>query len=335
MDRDSLIDSFLAGAGWGRAERVPLAGDASLRRYWRLRRGADNAVLMDAPPPHENVRPFIRVGRLLAGHGVSVPAVLAADEADGFVLLEDFGDGLFGRVLAEQPGRAAELYTLATNSLIALQKAFVPAASGLPAFDDARAVNEACRVLEWLWPALHGGQAVPADVEYAYRHAWSEVLPAWRGVPDGFIHFDFFVDNLILAPGRTGTAACGWLDYQDAVVGPMGFDLMSLLQDVRRDVPPAIEEAMVARWLAAFPEVRSSAFAAAYAVGGAQRQARILGTFVRLWKRDGKPGYLKHLPRVWALLERDLAHPALMPVRAWFDRHFRPAARRETLPGAP
>ncbi len=335
MTRDSMIDSFLARAGWGAAERLPLAGDASLRRFWRLQDGPARAVLMDAPPPHEKVAPFVHVARLLVRLGVAAPRLLAVDEPGGFVLLEDMGDGLFGRLLAAEPGRAVELYTLATDSLIALHQRFDPARSGLPAFDDARAVAEAGRALEWLWPALNGGAVAPAEAEAAYRAAWLAVLPAWRAVPLSFVHFDFFVDNLILVPRRDRPPACGWLDFQDAVVGPMGFDLMSLLQDVRRDVPAEIEAAMVARFLAAFPAVDPAAFAAAYAVGGAQRQARILGTFVRLWKRDGKPGYLKYLPRVWSLLERDLAHPALAPVRDWFDRHFPPAMRRESLPGAP
>jgi aminoglycoside/choline kinase family phosphotransferase len=334
MLRDSLIDSFLARAGWGAAERRPLAGDASLRRFWRLARGSETAVLMDAPPPHEDVRPFVQVAHLLARYGASAPAVLADDAAAGCVLLEDFGDRLFGPALSADPALVQPLYALATDSLVALHRRFDAAASGLPAFDDARAIDEAGRVLEWLWPAVHGA-AAPEAAWRSYRAAWAAVLPAWRGVPEGFVHFDFFVDNLLWLPERSGPAACGWIDFQDAVTGPVSFDLMSLLQDVRRDVPADIEQAMIARYLAAFPALESGAFAASYAVGGAQRQARILGTFVRLWKRDGKPGYLKHLPRVWRLLERDLAHPALAPVRFWFDEHFPVAARRDPLPGAP
>lgn len=331
--RDGAVAAFLDAAGWGAARRAPLAGDASMRRYWRLDRDGESAVLMDAPPPHEDVRPFARVAHLLARHDVSVPAVLAEDAAHGFLLLEDFGDRLFGRLLAEQPARTAELYALATDSLIALQRRFA-APADLPRFDDNRAIAEASRVLEWLWPA-RSGAVCPDAVAADYRAAWAASLPAWRGVPQGFIHFDFFVDNLVHLPLRDGARACGWLDFQDGVLGPASFDLMSLLQDVRRDVPADLERAMTERYLAAFPALDRAAFAASYAVGGAQRNARILGTFVRLWKRDGKPGYLKFLPRVWALLERDLAHPALAPVRAWFDRHLPPASRAESLPGAP
>ncbi len=331
--RDAAISAFLDAAGWGAARRMTLAGDASLRRYWRLHRNGETAVLMDAPPPHEDVRPFARVAHMLARFDVSVPAVLAEDAANGFLLLEDFGDRLFGRTLAEQPARADELYVLATDSLIALQRRFAPPAD-LPRFDDARATAEASRVLEWLWPAQFG-TACPDAIAAAYRAAWSAALPAWRGVPDGFIHFDFFVDNLVHLPARDGARACGWLDFQDGVLGPSSFDLMSLLQDVRRDVPAELERSMVDRYLAAFPALDRATFAASYAVGGAQRNARILGTFVRLWKRDSKPSYLKYLPRVWALLERDLAHPALAPVRGWFDHHLPPARRAEPLPGAP
>jgi len=331
--RDAAIDAFLATAGWAAARRVTLAGDASLRRYWRLDRAGECAVLMDAPPPHEDVRPFARIAHLLARHDVSAPGVLAQDAANGFLLLEDFGDRLFGRTLADQPALATDLYALATESLIALQRRFTPPPD-LPRFDDARAIAEASRLLEWLWPGLFGASC-PDAVAADYRAAWSAVLPAWRGVPDGFVHFDFFVDNLVHLPLRDGPRACGWLDFQDGVLGPCSFDLMSLLQDVRRDVPADLERAMIDRYRKAFPALDRAAFTASYAVGGAQRNARILGTFVRLWQRDGKPGYLKFLPRVWALLERDLAHAELAPLRAWFDKHLPPALRASRLPGAP
>jgi aminoglycoside/choline kinase family phosphotransferase len=326
-DRAQRIRAFLDAAGWGTAQRAPLAGDASFRHYERLRGGPRPAVLMDAPPPKEDVRPFLAIARRLKALGFSAPAIYAEDAAAGLLLLEDLGDNTFTRVLAADPKQETALYTLATDALIALHRAFKPAPGDPPPFDDARAVAEAERVLDWTWPATYGGEA-PARVRAAFRDAWRQVLPAWRGVPDSLILYDFHVDNLMWLTERTGPAACGLLDFQDALIGPCGFDLMSLLQDVRRHVPDALAEAMIARYLAALPELDRAAFRASYAVGGAQRNIRILGTFVRLWQRDGKPGYLRWLPRTWAVVEADLAHPALGPLKAWFDAHFPPARRR-------
>ena len=138
---------------------------------------------------------------------------------------------------------------------------------------------------------------------------------------------DYHVDNLMLLPGRAGVKACGLLDFQDAVIGPATYDLVSLLEDARRDVPPRLQSAMIERYLAAFPALDRQNFAASYAVMGAQRNAKIVGIFTRLCRRDGKPHYLRHIPRVWRLLEQDLQHPALTPIRVWIDRHLPPARR--------
>lgn len=325
-DRDARIAAFLKAAGWGDAKRAKLAGDASFRRYERLAGGPRPAVLMDAPPPKENVRPFLAVARRLTSLGFSAPEIYAENVEAGLLLLEDLGDDTFTRVLAADPAREPALYALATDALIALHRAFKPAAGDPRRFDDARAITEAERLLDWTWPATYGGEA-PAQVRADFRDAWAQVLPAWRGVPDSLILYDFHVDNLMWLKAREGAAACGLLDFQDALVGPAGFDLMSLLQDVRRHVPDALAEAMIQRYLDAFPDLDRDAFRASYAVGGAQRNIRILGTFVRLWKRDDKPGYLRWLPRTWAVVDADLAHPALAPLKAWFDEHF-PEARR-------
>ena len=325
-DRAALIRSFLDAAGWGGARRATLAGDASFRRYDRLTGGPRPAVLMDAAPPKEDVRPFVAVARRLKALGFSAPEIYAEDVEHGLLLLEDLGDSTFTRVLAAAPERETALYALATDTLIALHRAFRPAPGDPPRFDDARAVAETERLLDWMWPATHGGEA-PSAARDAFRRAWSQVLPAWRGVPESLILYDFHVDNLLWLAERDGPAACGLLDFQDALIGPCGFDLMSLLQDVRRDVPAPLAEAMIERYLDAFPELDRDAFRASYAVGGAQRNIRILGTFVRLWRRDGKPGYLRWLPRTWAMVDADLAHPALAPLKAWFDEHF-PQARR-------
>lgn len=324
--RDQAIQAFLAGAGWGKAERRLLAGDASFRRYDRLRDGARRAVLMDAPPPQENVRPFLAVARLLRAMGLSAPEVLAADETQGLVLLEDLGDDTYTRLL-DRGADPGGLYRPAVDLLIELQRRR-PAGglSALPALDDARCLREVSLVLDWYWPAMLG-EAVPDAVRQDFIAAWQAVLPLGRRVPEGFAHFDFHVDNLIWLADRKGVAACGLLDFQDAVRAPLPFDLMSLLQDARRDLEPALADELYERYLAAFPGLDRALFADAFAVFGAERHTRILGTFTRLLKRDGKAAYLVHMPRVWRQLETALARPVLAPVKTWFDRHVPPPAR--------
>ena len=333
-ERAAAIARFLHRAGWDDADRRPLAGDASFRHYDRLFGRDGTAVLMDAPPPNEDVRPFIRIDRELRALGLAAPEILAEDRGAGLLLLEDLGDDTYTRVLARAQESETALYTLATDVLIALHRRFDPTASDLPHFSDERAIVEAERLLEWAWPAMHGGPAPDAAVE-SFRAAWRAVLPAWHRAPETLVLYDYHVDNLIWRPDRPGISACALLDFQDGVIGPAPFDLMSLLQDVRRDVPPELAQAMRVRYLAAFPALDPEVFAASYAVGGAQRNVRILGTFVRLWKRDGKPAYLRWLPRTWRMVETNLAHPALGPVQAWFDRHFPRDLRERQLAEAP
>jgi aminoglycoside/choline kinase family phosphotransferase len=328
--RAAALQNFLATAGWSGAERRLLAGDASFRRYDRLTQAGRTAVLMDAPPPHEDVRPFLRVRNLLEDRGLSAPRLYAADEAQGFLLLEDLGDDTYARLLARGEDET-KLYRLAVDALIELaRKSDGEALAALPALDDARALDEVARFLDWWWPTAQGAP-VPDPVRADWTAAWRAVLPRGRRVAETIALFDFHVDNLLWLKGRPGVAACGLLDFQDAVRAPMGFDLMSLLQDARRDLKPGLEAELYERFVAAFPALDRAAFADAFAVFGAERHARILGTFVRLWKRDGKPGYLIHLPRVWRQLETALATPVMAPLAAWFDRHVQ-RAQRGALP---
>jgi len=318
-DRDSLIADFVARAGWGDARRGRLAGDASFRKYDRLVRPGGSAVLMDAPPPMEDVRPFLRIARHLAGLGYSAPAIYAADVDAGLLLLEDLGDDTYTRLLARGHDEAA-LYRLATDVLIDLHRrpagAAVPA--GVPDYDDARLLAEASLLTDWYMPAIFGRATDPAAAG-SYRAAWRAALAAARGVPETLVLRDYHVDNLLLLPERGGIAACGLLDFQDAVTGPVAYDFVSLVEDARRDVDPALAAMLRARYLAAFPDLDPAAFDAAVAVLGAQRHCKVIGIFTRLCARDGKPAYLVHIPRLWRLLERALAHPTLAPVKAWID----------------
>lgn len=317
--REALIARFLADFGWADARRGPLAGDASFRRYDRLARGADRAVLMDAPPPQEDVRPFVRVARHLAGLGLSAPALLAVDEVNGLLLLEDLGDGTYTRRLAEG-GDESMLYALATDVLAEIAARPDSIAPGVPAYDDERLLTEACLLTDWYMPAMLGHDTDPA-ARAEYVEIWRRLFPVARLVPDTLVLRDFHVDNLMLLD-RSGLAACGLLDFQDAVIGPATYDLMSLLEDARRDIDPVLIETMKGRWLARLPGLDRAVFEASWAVMAAQRHAKVIGIFTRLCRRDGKPGYLVHIPRVWRLLQGALAHPVLAELRRWLDRHI-------------
>ncbi|HUK58372.1 MAG TPA: phosphotransferase [Stellaceae bacterium] len=325
-ERDDAIAAFLAHAGWGEAALAPLAGDASFRRYVRLRRGATSAMLMDAPPPKEDVRPYCAVARLLGSLGLSAPRILAEDWGRGLLVIEDFGDDTFTRLLATGADEEA-LYALAVDCLVALNRRFTASgATTLARYDDSRLLAEAALLVDWYLPAITGSPA--GAVRNEYLELWQSLLAGARGVPETLVLRDYHVDNLMRLPGRDGVAACGLLDFQDAVLGPMSYDLVSLLEDARRDVPRELATAMSARFLAAFPALDRAAFDRSYALLGAQRNAKIIGIFTRLCVRDGKPAYLAHIPRVWHLLEQDLRHPALVPMARWLDRHVPPEARR-------
>ncbi len=284
---------------------------------------------MDAPPPHEDVRPFALLARHLVALGLSAPRVMAADEDAGFLLIEDLGDETYTRML-DNGGNARSLYALAIDVLAHLHR--LPAdqqiPSGLPAYDERRLLDEACLLTDWYLPAMTG-RPTPAEARADYLAAWRSALPVVLGQPVTLVLRDYHVDNLIWLGDRDGVARCGLLDFQDAVAGAAPYDLMSLLEDARRDVDPGLQAEMKARYAAAVGSL-APGFAAAYAVLAAQRHAKVIGIFTRLCVRDGKPIYLKHIPRVWRLLENALADSALRPVAAWFSHHV-----PETLRGIP
>jgi aminoglycoside/choline kinase family phosphotransferase len=323
-ERDALIAAFAARAGWGAADRRALAGDASNRRYLRLHRGTETAVLMDAPPDRgEDVRPFLAIARHLSGLGLSAPTVLAADEAAGLLLLEDLGDGLFARLVAADPGQEAPLYAAAAEALVALHRA--PPPPGLTRFTP-EVMADLCRLaFDWYAPGTPAADA--EDLTARLRDTLARTAPE----PTVLSLRDFHAENLLWLPGRVGPARVGLLDFQDAVVAHPAYDLVSLLSDARRDVAEETREAAIRRYLDLTGHT-AEPFAAAAAALSVQRNLRILGVFARLAARDGKSGYLRFLPRVWSLLRRDLGHPALAEVRDIALRLLPPpeAALRET-----
>jgi N-acetylmuramate 1-kinase len=318
--RQQAMAAFLDAAGWAGVRAAPLAGDASFRRYYRLGGNGSSVVLMDAPPPQEDIGPYVAIAALLRELGLSAPKVLAEDRDRGFLLLEDFGDDTYTRLLA---GGADEpsLYRLAVDTLIALQRAATPRGTPeLPPYDMERLLGEAVLLVDWYRPAASG-------LREEYLALWRAVLPDAMVSPPTLVLRDYHVDNLMLLPSRPGVRGCGLLDFQDAVRGPPSYDLVSLLEDARRDIPGPLRQAMTERYLTAFPALDRSAFSRSAAILAAQRNCKILGIFTRLWKRDGKRQYLAHIPRVWRLLEADLGHPALGRIARWLDRHLPPETR--------
>jgi aminoglycoside/choline kinase family phosphotransferase len=326
-DRDARIAQFVEAAGWGAARRAPLAGDASFRRYERLTAsGGETLVLMDAPPPQEDVRPFVKIARHLASLGLSAPRIVAADETAGLLLLEDFGDSNMAR-LVDAPGDQSALYALATDTLAALHRHPRAGAIELPAYDSARLAEEACLLLDWYLPAL-AGRPTPPALREEYVMLLRALATPLDALPRSLVLRDYFPDNLMYLPDRAGVAACGLLDFQDALLGPVAYDLVSLLEDARRDVPDALKATMRARYLAAFPVLDREDFMAGYQFCNAQRNLRIIGVFTRLCRRDRKPGYLRHIPRLWRLVEQAVAHPTLRPLEDWLACNLPRGLRR-------
>lgn len=308
MNLPHAASGFLAAQGWGGAAVSPITGDASFRRYFRVIDGDRRAVLMDAPPPNEDPRPFIDIARWLHERGFAAPDIMAVDLDHGLVLIEDFGDDRMREAVDADPARAPELYRAAVDVLVELHRHQHPPLSAY----DRVAMHEKVELLtDWYCPAV----AIAPDLP-GFRAAWDAVFGIVEAGPRVIVLRDYHAENLMLVPdGRIGL-----LDFQDATSGHPAYDLVSLLQDARRDVEPEIEQAMLAHYMAAAgtgPE-----FEAAYHVMGAQRNTRIIGVFARLWRRDGKDRYPALTPRVWGYLERDLAHPALGPVKAWFDANI-------------
>lgn len=310
--------AFLARHGWAGARIEPLAGDWSFRRYFRVHGPAGSAVLMDAPPDKEASRPFIAVGATLAAHGFSAPRVLAADLGEGLILLEDFGDDRVGPLLAREPAHETAIYETAIDLLVDLHR---HPAGDVPPYDDRELLREARLFPEWYLPSF-GLTEAPG-----YDAAWAELWPQVAATPPVLTLRDYHADNLMRLD-RPGLNALGLLDFQDALAGHPAYDLVSLLQDIRRVLSAGLEEALLGRYLAARPDVDAAAFRTAYDILGGQRNIKILGVFTRLWARDGKRANPAYVPRAWTLVEGNLARPALAPVKAWFDAYVPATARR-------
>lgn len=351
--RDAALAAFVAEAGWGRAARAPLAGDASTRRYERLSLDGGTAVLMDAPPraeaascppeaDHEerrrmgynasarlagpNAAAFAGLAQALTARGFSAPQVHAADAERGFLLLEDLGDALYSRAISDGASEGA-LYEAAIDTLAAVARATLPEdvkAGGrgwrIQRYDTLALQTEADLLPQWYAPHRGGVTLDDAALE-AWRAAWSAPF-AWLEAQTPTLTLrDVHADNLIWLPDRDGHARAGLLDFQDALFGHGAYDVVSLLEDARRDVDADLAAQLMDRYVENACVADEPAFCTAYAILGAQRSAKILGIFVRLTHRDGRSGYLERLPRTARHFLRGLEHPELAGVKAWVSEH--------------
>jgi tRNA threonylcarbamoyl adenosine modification protein YjeE len=356
---------------WGRlgggepvasAAGLPPTPDPSPRRVGdspSARWGEETAILMDQPrqpdgPPirngqpysrfahlAEDVRPFVAVASALREAGASAPEIYAADLDRGFLVIEDFGDRVYGAEVARGASQP-ELWHAATDALLALSRHPVPDEIALPDGTAHRVPQQDAAVLgievellpDWYWPAVHG-TPIPPHIRAEFMAAWDGVFARLAGEPRGWVLRDFHSPNLVWLPGRDGARRAGLLDFQDALQGSLAYDLVSLLQDARLDVPAALEDELLAYYVGgrrAEPGFDADAFRFAYAALGVQRNTKILGIFARLAMRDGKPSYLRHIPRIWRYLARGLAHADLAPLARWFDTHLPDRVRRDPTP---
>ena len=368
LERISAMDAFIGDAGWGDAAIAYLQGDASTRAYTRLALGSGRAVLMDAPrqpdgPPvrdgqpysriahlAEDVRPFVAVDQALRRAGLSAPDVLAADLDSGFLLLEDFGDRVFGRETGNDLHQA-ELWTAAIDALVALRRAnptlTMPVGGGavssrethtLPRLDRNILEIEIDMLPDWYWPEVKG-VAMPAPLRAEYRGLWRPVIDRLLTEAPGWILRDVHSPNLLWMPEWKGIARVGFIDFQDALAGPWSHDVMSLLQDARVDVSVKLEARLLTRYCSTISMFEAgfneATFRSSYAAYGALRATRLVGLFVRLLRRDGKANYLQHMARNWGYLERNLAHPKLRPLQDWYDTHLGAELRQQPIDPSP
>ena len=352
-----LRHTFVQQAGWGDAIAKPLAGDASTRSYERLEKADRRAVLMIAPPGAEaaacppdatpqkrqalgynalarlagpNLSAFVAISQSLKQIGLSAPEIYAADATTGYALIEDLGDDLYARVIDRED--EAELYRSAIDALIKLREVNPARPHGrdysMLEYDLTALEAEAGLLTDWYWPLKHG-QEISDDLQAEYNALWREQLET-LSAPHCFVLRDYHAENLIWLPDRKSVERTGVIDFQDALFGHGAYDLASLLEDARRDVDPDFASAMIEYY--ATNAATSGAFDRAsfdrdYAVLAAQRNAKILGVFARLARRDNKPRYLDLLPRVEGLFRRDLKRPGMEKLRAYFVRNFEELAQ--------
>jgi tRNA threonylcarbamoyl adenosine modification protein YjeE len=347
VDRMAAARQFIAESGYSEALRARLQGDASTRLYERLTLGDKHVILMNSPrrpdgPPvrdgkpysaiahlADNVIPFVAMANGLRQAGFSAPTIHHADLDQGLLIIEDLGDE---RIVSGEPPRPIkERYETAVDALLALHERKLPdvlpvsphVEHRIPYYDMTAFLIEAELLLDWFLPRLDA--PMPDSERDSFRALWRELLQPAIAMPPTWVLRDYHSPNLLWLPRRSEIARLGILDFQDAVMGPGAYDLASLLQDARVDVSEQVELELLGRYVRgrrhADPDFDPTQFIKIYVTLAAQRASKILGIFARLDMRDGKPQYLRHMPRIWGYLQRSLSHPSLEALNAWYIAH--------------
>jgi len=324
--RKAKRERFMESLKWGHVVMHPLQADASFRRYYRLEGTPSPMLLMEDPPdrppvpPFVMVEPFIKIAGHLRALGLHAPEVHFKDIPNGLLVLDDFGDDTYTR-LFDKGSDPKHLYELAVDVLVHLHKHPQRSAIDLPKYGDDQLVNETMLLLDWYYPKLTGKQPT-AEMKDSFAAVWKELFKKFPKDQETLVLRDYHVDNLMLVSGEKGLQGCGLLDFQDALIGQFSYDLMSLLEDARRDVPQALRQHLYDRYMqgmgAGFDR---TAFDYSFRVLAAQRHAKVLGIFVRLFVRDGKDRYLQFIPHVHKLFIQSLDNPVLQPLNQWFKDH--------------
>ncbi|NBT85084.1 MAG: aminoglycoside phosphotransferase [Alphaproteobacteria bacterium] len=318
MPRVVKRDQFLQTHSLEPTQLVFLASDMSLRQYYRL--NAPKRVLMDAPAP-ENPQQFIQVAKYLQHCGLRAPSILEHCLENGFVLLEDFGDHTFTAILKQSPAREKELYQTSITVLRHLHQHAIERPNFIPLYSIEKLLIETEVFIDWYWKAVTGEEP-KSDIKEEFQNSWKKAFENCPATPQSLVLRDFHVDNLMIVDEQDGIKGCGLLDFQDALWGSVVYDVVSLLEDARRDITPAIVEQMWKYFLAELPLSEHQSYKTAATILGAARHTKIIGVFTRYAMRQGKKDYLCHLPRLWKYLEKSLAIPQLKGVKGWFDNHL-------------
>jgi aminoglycoside/choline kinase family phosphotransferase len=312
------LSAFLDNAGFENAQISFLAGDASFRKYYRISKEDKLAVLMDAPFP-ENPAQFIKIANYLRQHGINSPQIYSYDLDLGFILMEDFGDNTFSRLIA-QGHDSQTLYEKAFNVITHLYQNFkdLPCPQFIPVYTADDRLNDCSVFLDWYWPKIFRSP-ISNDEKERFLNLWKEAFEKAQSLPKTLILRDYHVDNLILLKSND----VGVLDFQDAVWAPCVYELISLLEDARIDVDPVIQEILWKQYLTMFNDSMHERIIEGAAILAAGRHTRVIGAFTRLAMRDHKTTYLPHIPRVLRLLRKNLNKtPALNDLREWFEEHI-------------
>ena len=323
MSRETDLQNFLDQNGWGNAKRILLAADASLRTYERLIMRDESAILMNSPLS-EHPDQFVLIDEILRSAGVHAPKILVQDLTNGFLILEDFGDGTFTNLLKKGVSEF-DLYQKGIDVLIQIQDKVVLPDEGIPLYSFERMMNGVMMLPNWFGKVLPS--ELPETAKTEFKAIWNALLENLKGLPNTLVLLDYHADNLMITP----EGDCGVLDFQDACIGPIGYDLMSLLEDERRDVSAAVRKKLIEYYFQKRPAMDTSTIRASFPIIAMQRHTRVIGIFVRLFLRDKKEKYLKMIPFVWELVERHLEEPVFQDYKNWLNRYIPKEIRHSVL----